>query len=116
MINFHSTIIYTGCLSALGNEKDVKFLGATASSQLDNTHTPSYSRLYGVTSWCSASVSLPQYLQFNAGKVITVSGIATQGDNVENKWVTSYAISYGYDGQKWFDYSGGMVSFVLKMI
>ena len=100
----------------MGNERFVnRDVGATASSELV-IHTAVGSRLYGTDSWCSASVSLPQYLQFNVGKVITVSGVSTQGDNNMDKWVTSYAITYGYDGTKWFDYSAGMVSFVLIMI
>ena len=106
-----SCCVLSGCLSSIGNERFVvRTLGTTASSELDANHRAGWSRLYALNSWCSASVSLPQYLQFDAKKVITVSGVATQGDNVMDKWVTSYAISYGYDGQKWFDYSGGRVS------
>ena len=55
-------------------------------------------------------MSSPQYLQFDFGKVITVSGIATQGDNVVDKWVKSYGISYGYDGRSWISYNGGQVN------
>jgi len=81
----------------------------TASSELDSGHRAGYSRLYGITSWCSSSVSPPQYLEADFRKVITVTGIATQGDNEVDKWVTSYAISYGYDKQTWFNYAGGKV-------
>ena len=94
----------------MGNERGVtRSLGIVASTQLDNTHTPSYSRLYGMTSWCSLSVSLPQYLQFDFGSVFTVTGVATQGDAVNDKWVKSYTISYGYDGQTWIKYASGQV-------
>ncbi|XP_068677355.1 uncharacterized protein [Montipora foliosa] len=98
-----------GCLSTVGNERgvDPRPFSVTVSSELDDTHTEAYSRLYGIMSWCSRVVSPPQYLQFDFGKVITVSGIATQGDNVVDKWVTSYGISYGYDGQSWLSYNGG---------
>ncbi|XP_068677377.1 receptor-type tyrosine-protein phosphatase S-like isoform X3 [Montipora foliosa] len=98
-----------GCLSTVGNERGVKPrpFSVTASSELNATHTQAYSRLYGITSWCSRVTSPPQYLQFDFGKVITVSGIATQGDNVVDKWVKSYGISYGYDGQSWLSYDGG---------
>jgi len=81
----------------------------TASSELDGLHKAGYSRLYGINSWCSSSVSPPQYLEADFGKVITVTGIATQGDNKVDKWVTSYAISYGYDKQTWFNYAAGQV-------
>ena len=83
--------------------------GLTASSELDSRHKAGYSRLYGITSWCSSSVSPPQYLEADFRKVITVTGIATQGDNEADKWVTSYAISYGYDKQTWFNYASGQV-------
>ncbi|XP_068677380.1 receptor-type tyrosine-protein phosphatase T-like isoform X2 [Montipora foliosa] len=98
-----------GCLSTVGNERgvDPRPFSVTASSELDGTHTQDYSHLYGIKSWCSKVVSPPQYLQFDFGKVITVSGIATQGDNEVDKWVTSYGISYGYDGQSWLSYNGG---------
>ena len=72
------------------------------------------SSLYGSSSWCSnGDASSPQYLQFDFGKVVTVSGIATQGDAADNKWVTKYAVSYGYDEQSWLDYAGGQVQSVL---
>ncbi|XP_068725970.1 receptor-type tyrosine-protein phosphatase S-like isoform X4 [Montipora capricornis] len=98
-----------GCLSTVGNERDVnpRPFSVTASSELDATHAQGYSRLYGIKSWCSKVVSSPQYLQFDFGKVITVSGIATQGDNVVDKWVTHYGVSYGYDGRSWLSYNGG---------
>ncbi|XP_015774649.1 PREDICTED: venom prothrombin activator omicarin-C non-catalytic subunit-like [Acropora digitifera] len=98
------------CFSSLGNEEGVTSpqLPVTASSQLDGSHTPFHSSLYGSSSWCSSGVaSSPQYLQFDFGKVVTVSGIATQGDAVDNKWVTDYAVSYGYDEKSWLDYAGG---------
>ena len=83
--------------------------GLTESSELDSRHKAGYSRLYSITSWCSSSVSPPQYLEADFRKVITVTGIATQGDNEADKWVTSYAISYGYDKQTWFNYASGQV-------
>ena len=104
--------IFIGCLSPMGNERFVnRDVGAEASSELKNSHRAIYSRLYGLTSWCSASVAPPQYLDFNFGKVITVSGVATQGDNRMDKWVESYSVSYGYDGKTWLKYSAGMVRF-----
>ncbi|XP_074611775.1 uncharacterized protein LOC141866211 isoform X2 [Acropora palmata] len=99
-----------GCLSSVGNEKGVpsQLFSVTASSQLDGGHRPDDSFLYGTSSWCSnPTASSPQYLQFDFRKVVTVSGIATQGDAVDNKWVTEYAVIYGYDEQSWLDYDGG---------
>ena len=108
---------FSACFLSLGNEEGVTSppLSVTASSQLDGSHTPVHSSLYGSSSWCGSRVaSSPQYLQFDFGKVVTVSGIATQGDAVENKWVTKYAVSYGYDEQSWLDYAGGQVNCHIK--
>ncbi|XP_044164303.1 Down syndrome cell adhesion molecule-like protein 1 [Acropora millepora] len=99
-----------GCFSSLGNEKGVTSpqFSVTASTELDGSHMAEDSSLYGSSSWCSnGDASSPQYLQFDFGKVVTVNGIATQGDALENKWVTKYAVSHGYDGQSWLYYAGG---------
>ena len=104
--------VFSACFSSLGNEKGVTSppFSVTASSHLDGSHTPVHSSLYGSSSWCSnRDASSPQYLQFDFRKVVTVSGIATQGDNRDNKWVTEYAVRYGYDEQSWLDYAGGQV-------
>ena len=94
----------------MGNERGVSGnFGIKASSILDNTHVAVFSRLYGYTSWCSKAKLPPHYLEFDFRKVITVTGIATQGDNIQNKWVTRYAISHGYNGQNWISYAAGQV-------
>ncbi|XP_015759656.1 PREDICTED: receptor-type tyrosine-protein phosphatase F-like, partial [Acropora digitifera] len=97
------------CLSSVGNEEGVlsQLFSVTGSSQLDSSHRPDDSFLYGPSSWCSNSTASSPHLQFDFGKVVTVSGIATQGDAVDNKWVTEYAVRYGYDEQSWLDYDGG---------
>ena len=94
----------------MANERGLsRKFGMTASSERDDRHKAGYSRLYGITSWCSKSLPAPQYLEADLRKVITVTGIATQGDNEVDKWVTSYAISYGYDKQTWFSYASVQV-------
>ena len=96
----------------MGNERGVnQRFGIRASSILDNAHKASFSRLYGAASWCSSLASAPQYLEVDFRKVVTVTGVATQGDatSSSDKWVTSYAISYGYDKQTWINYAAGQV-------
>ena len=111
-------LCFSGCLSSLGNEEGVpsQAFSVTASSQLDGSHMPENSSLYGSSSWCSSGdvESSSQYLQFDFGKVVTVTGIATQGDAVDNKWVTEYAVSYGYYDHSWLDYAGGQVKCLTK--
>ena len=107
----------SGCLSSVGNEEGVlsQPFSVTASSPLDGSYRPGNSSLYSSLSWCSSPAAFsPQYLQFNFGKVVTVSGIATQGDAVDEKWVTKYAVSYGYDEQSWLDYAEGQVKVIEK--
>ena len=110
-------LYFSACFSSLGNEKGVTSpqFSVTASTELDGSHMAKDSSLYGSSSWCSnGDASSPQYLQFDFRKVVTVSGIATQGDAVDNKWVTKYAVIYGYDEQSWLDYAGGQVTFCRK--
>ena len=105
------------CFSSLGNEEGVTSppISVSASSQLDGSHMPEDSSLYGSSSWCSdVHAFSPQYLQFDFGKVVTVSGIATQGDAADDKWVAKYAVSYGYDEQSWLPYAGGQVKSHIK--
>ena len=81
----------------------------TKSSE-DGSYKAAFSRLYGTHGWCSSSVSLPQYLQADFGQIVTVTGVATQGDAQRNNWVTSYLIRFGYDGKTWISYGAGQVN------
>ena len=102
--------VFTGCFESFKNERfQSRDFTITASSQL-STHNATYSRLYGTDGWCSSSASLPQYLQADFNKIVTVTGVATQGDAKRNNWVTSYLIRYGYDGKTWISYGAGQVN------
>ncbi|XP_031549733.1 EGF-like repeat and discoidin I-like domain-containing protein 3 [Actinia tenebrosa] len=79
----------------------------TSSSHIDNNHTASHGRLYGSSSWCSGNSNDTQYIQINLGKVMTVTGIATQGDHTMDNWVKTYTISYSMDGNLWNTYKAG---------
>ena len=102
--------VFTGCFESFKNERFLtRDFTITASSEL-TTDKASYSRLYGTHGWCSSSVSLPQYLQADFNKVVTVTGVATQGDNRRDNRVASYLIRYGYDGKTWISYGAGQVN------
>ena len=103
--------VFTGCFESFKNERfqPTRDFTITASSQL-SSHTASFSRLYGTDGWCSSSVSLPQYLQADFGQIVTVTGVATQGDKKRDNRVTSYLIRYGYDGKTWISYGAGQVN------
>ena len=103
--------VFTGCFESFKNERlqTTREFTITASSEI-NSYRADYSRLYGTHGWCSSSVSLPQYLQADFNQIVTVTGVATQGDAQRNNRVTSYLIRYGYDGKTWISYGAGQVN------
>ena len=103
--------VFTGCFESFKNERDqtTRDFTITASSQL-SSYKADFSRLYGTHGWCSSSASLPQYLQADFGQIVTVTGVATQGDKKRDNRVTSYLIRYGYDGKTWISYGAGQVN------
>ena len=103
--------VFTGCFESFKNERyqPTRDFTITASSEL-SSNKAAYSRLYGTDGWCSSSASLPQYLQADFGQIVTVTGVATQGDNRRDNRVTSYLIRYGYDGKTWISYETGQVN------
>ena len=102
--------VFTGCFESFKNERSLtRNFTITASSER-TSHIASYSRLYGTDGWCSSSPSLPQYLQADFNQIVTVTGVATQGDNKTDNRVTSYLIRYGYDGKTWISYGAGQVN------
>ena len=103
--------VFTGCFESFKNERfqPTRDFVITASSELSGNRA-SYSRLYGTNGWCSSSVSLPQYLQADFNQIVTVAGVATQGDARGDNWVTNYLIRYGYDGKTWISYGAGQVN------
>ena len=109
--NYFLTFYLTGCFVSFKNERGkTRDFTITYSSE-DGNYRANFSRLYGTHGWCSSSVSrLPQYLQADFGQIVTVTGVATQGDARRDNWVTSYLIHYGYDGKTWISYGGGQVN------
>ena len=102
--------VLTGCFLSFKNERGkTRDFTITASSEV-SSYKADFSGLYGIHGWCSSSVSLPQYLQADFGQIITVTGVATQGDPQRNNWVTSYLIRYGYDSKTWISYGAGKVN------
>jgi hypothetical protein len=46
--------------------------------------------------------------------VKTVTGIATQGDKIVDKWVITYKVDYSFDERVWFEYKEGATAKVYK--
>ena len=78
----------------------------SASSQLDDNHAASQGRLHFQIasakggSWTTHRNDIHQWLQIDLGNQQTkVTGVATQGRNGQNQWVTKYRLQYGEDGE-----------------
>ncbi|XP_048583976.1 uncharacterized protein LOC5501433 isoform X1 [Nematostella vectensis] len=90
------------CTQPLGMENQgILSTAMTSSSEIDGSHSASAGRLYGGSSWCSATLSSSEYLQVDLGRVVRVTGIATQGSPDEYKWASRYRLSYSNDSNTW---------------
>ena len=49
------------------------------------------------SSWCALSNDMNQYLQIDFGKVLTIIGIAVQGNPTADSWVKEFYFDYGMD-------------------
>ena len=49
------------------------------------------------SSWCALSNDQSQYLQIDFGKVLTITGIAVQGNPTADSWVKDFYFDYGMD-------------------
>ena len=99
-VYFH---FFQGCHSSLGVEDGrIQAPQMRASSEVDASHAAGFGRLYGSSSWCSALSSSSEYLQVDLGQMMTVTGVATQGDPTSDKWVTRYSVQFGDFNTRWF--------------
>jgi len=74
-------LYFQECHSSLGIEDGrIQVSRMHASSEVDASHAAGFGRLYGSSSWCSALSSSSEYLQVDLGQMMTVTGVATQGD------------------------------------
>ena len=63
---------------------------------LGRLHRPKRGRYVGA--WCARHNNHNQWLQVDLGRTMKISGIATQGRQDADQWVTSYWVLYGFDG------------------
>ena len=61
-------------------------------------------RLNGATSWSARVRNKNQWIQIDFGRDEVVTAIATQGRADANQWVTSYYVSYSFDGKVFVSY------------
>ena len=76
-----------------------------ASSVWDYNHRASNARLNAIRrghrtgAWSSRYNKRGQWIQFDIGSLARVIGIATQGRQDANQWVTRYRVTYSRDGR-----------------
>lgn len=105
----------TGCEQALGMENYAIPDGQiSASSQWDGNHAAIQGRLHFTASgskqggWSSRTNDVNQWLQVDLGDMYTrVTGLATQGRNNADQWVTKYKLQYSNDGVNFQYYREG---------
>ena len=110
---FHSlsfTVCFVLCAAApcadpLGMENRlIKDAQITASSEWDSNHAAIQGRLnfkagggkHGA--WSARSNDANQWIQVALGSYTKLTGIATQGRNGANQWITTYELQYSDDG------------------
>ncbi|PFX33163.1 Neuropilin-2 [Stylophora pistillata] len=93
-----------GCVSPYGMEnRKISDSQIKSSSQLDENHSAKHSRLHlkanrgNGGSWSALINDVNQWLQVDLGSYIRVTGIATQGRNGHDEWVTKFRLQYGED-------------------
>ena len=87
----------------------------TASSSYNNLHAPFLGRLHRakrgryVGAWCARHNNHNQWLQVDLGRTMKITGIATQGRQDADQWVTAYWVYYSLNGvqfsriKEWWD-------------
>ena len=72
-----------------------------ASSEYDSNHAAVQARLNfkavggKLGAWSAGSNDVNQWIQVALGSYTTLTGIATQGKNGADQWVTNYQLQYG---------------------
>ncbi|CAH3022884.1 unnamed protein product [Porites evermanni] len=94
----------------------IKNAAITASSQWDQNHAPWLARLHRsrrgrfIGAWSSRRNDYKQWLQVDMGRSMKVTGIATQGRQDADQWVTAYYVYISSDGvtfakvKHWWNY------------
>ena len=70
----------------------------TASSEYHQSTKASNGRLHHGAAWAASVPITHQWFQVDFGNLTTVSVIGTQGRQDFDQWITTYRLSYSYDG------------------
>ena len=84
--------------------KEISDANLRVSSQMDEDHGAKEARLNSKADgnkrggWSAMSNNFNQWLQVDIGDNSRLTGVATQGMNGNNQWVSRYLIQYSSDG------------------
>ena len=96
------------CSLPLGLEDKRITNGLLSASTYYNAHlAPWHGRLNHRWSWSARTNNLNQWLQVSFVVIVKVTGIATQGRQDYNQWVTQYIVSYSPDSTNFRFYREG---------
>ena len=102
------------CKDPLGIESGkIPSTAIVASSMYNQYYGPDRGRLRTVAEgsygggWAAQYNNVYQYLQFDFGKVVKVTAVATQGRSDANWMVSSYTLAYSLDGVSFTTYGAG---------
>ena len=106
------------CAAALGIEyaNQIPDSAIVASSRYNTYYGPERARLRLVTQgsfiggWSPKSSHTREWIQFDLAENTKVTGIATQGRDNADWWVTSYSLSFRVNGGSYEPYNNGYVS------
>ena len=95
-ISIHYIVCNQGLGIEHGNALPIGFTMTSSSGQ--SGKGASSARLNDTSSsWCASSNDQSQYLQIDFGKVLTMTGIAVQGNPTADSWVKDFYFDYGMD-------------------
>ena len=105
------------CATALGIEhlNQIPDSAIVASSQYNTYYGPERARLRLVTQgsfiggWSPKSSNTGEWIEFDLEENTKVTGIATQGRDNADWWVTSYSLSFRVKGGSYEPYNNGYV-------
>lgn len=58
--------------------------------------------LDGRDGWCSNVLKAGHFYQMDAGSVMSIAGVVTQGRHLSNQWVTTYKVQVSQDAEHWW--------------
>ena len=90
----HSSFQGGVCDSPLLEHKDYFPDSSFKASASQTGHHPAMARISSGSSWCAPVSNGNYYLQVDLGRDYQIEYVATFGDSISRKWVSSYRLNY----------------------